>query len=150
MKLSSISVGCLALWAGLSSWGAVTWEKPEMISTGVQVMRGAASDPRPIRVNAVKIDLKTANVGFTGTGRAPGNVYGTPLDEAKTIYNSKQEKIEPADKRVVRKEVAGFFAASASTEKGGRALDMLVAFNSIPSQNPYSGAGARTSSPPTA
>ena len=47
-------------------------------------MRGAASDPRPIRVNAVKIDLKTANVGFTGTGRAPGNVYGTPLDEAKT------------------------------------------------------------------
>lgn len=119
------------------------WGRSESIARGISVSQCVTEAPRKMRIIAVKVDLKTPNLAFTGTGRAPAADYGKPLDEAKTLYNSKGVKVEPAEKRTVRKTVAAFFVnSSMASEKGGRGLDMLVAFNSCQTQPPYSGSFA--------
>lgn len=129
-----------ALVSTASASAQYTWSRPETIVRGVSVSRCETDVPRKMRILAVKVDLRTPDLAFTGTGRAPAAEYGKPLDEAKSLYNSKGVKIEPAEKRTVRKTVAAFFAgASAPVEKGGRGLEMLVAFNSCQTQPPYSG-----------
>ena len=129
-----------AVASAFSAFAGYSWSRPETIGRGVLVSRCETETPRKMRIIAVKVDLKTADLAFTGTGRAPAAEYGKPLDEAKSLYNSKGVKVEPAEKRTARKTVAAFFAgASAPVEKGGRGLDMLVAFNSCQTQPPYAG-----------
>lgn len=126
--------------AASSASAEFKWSRPEQIAFGVTVSRCETTEPRAMRIAAVKVDLKLSGVAFTGSGRAPEKVYGQPLPEAKTLYNGKGEKFEPAEIRTVRRQVASFFMNCAMpTDKGGRGLDMLVAFNSVPTRPPYSG-----------
>ena len=95
-----------ALSAALSAGAGPVWTPVETLSPGVVTMTAHVESPRKIRFFAVKVDMKTADIGFVATGRASG--WGRPLDDAPTIYDGHGEKIEPADVRTRRETPAEF------------------------------------------
>ena len=56
----------------------------EILVPGVTVYHADIDDPKTLRLNAVKVDLKAPGIFFTGIEKCPG--YGEPLEEAKTLY----------------------------------------------------------------
>jgi len=110
----------------------------EILASGVTVYHADIDDPKTLRLNAVKVDLKAPGIFFTGTEKCPG--YGEPLEEAKSLYNSKtKKKVEPCVKHTALESTPAFFErCSRPVEKGGRGLDMLVAFGSAQGNPPYS------------
>ena len=109
----------------------------EIMVPGVTYYHADVDDPKALRLNAVKVDLKASGIRFTGTGKCPG--YGEPLEEAKTLYAKDKKKVEPSVKRTALESTPAFFErCSRPVEKGGRGLDMLVAFGSAEGGLPYS------------
>ena len=134
----------LSLMFALSVFGVFaegSLDKPkwqaEIMAPGVTVYHADVDDPKTLRLNAVKVDLKEPGIFFTGTEKCPG--YGEPLEESKTLYNRLKKKIEPSIKRTALESTPAFFErCSRPVEKGGRGLDMLVAFGSAETIVPYS------------
>ena len=118
-----------ALSAALSAGASPVWVQGESLAPGVATMTARVETPRKIRFFAVKVDMKTADIGFVATGRASG--WGRPLEEAPTIYDGHGEKIEPADVRTRRETPAEFL------QKGGKGA--LFAFATRATRHPYSG-----------
>ena len=121
-------------------FGGGTLSKPEwrseILVPGVTVYRADVDEPRTLRLNAVKVDLKTPGLAFTATGKCSG--YGQPLEEAKSLY-VKEKKVEPCVKRTALESTQAFFErCGRSVEKGGRGLDMLVAFGAAQGEPPFS------------
>ena len=109
----------------------------EILVPGVTVYRADIDDPKTLRLNAVKVDLKAPGIYFTGTEKCPG--YGEPLEEARTLYTKGKKKVEPSVKHTALESTPAFFErCSRPVEKGGRGLDMLVAFGSAEGNPPYS------------
>lgn len=110
--------------------------RAEILVPGVTLYRADVDDPRSVRLNAVKIDLKAPGIGFTGTGKCPG--YGQPLEEAPSLY-VKGKKVEPCVKRTALETTQAFFERCARpAENGGRGFDMLVAFGAAQGDPPHS------------
>ena len=108
---------------------------------GVTLRESTVEKPRHLRLKALKIDLKTPGLKFTGTGRCPG--WGEPLAEAKTLY-VKDVKRPDAFKRTALESTQSFFARCARpVAAGGRGLDMIAAFGMSQGDPPYSGGFAR-------
>lgn len=134
----------LSLMFALSVFGVFaegSLDKPkwqaEIMVPGVTYYHADVDDPKALRLNAVKIDLKAPGIFFTGTEKCPG--YGEPLEEARTLYAKGKKKIEPSVKRTALESTPAFFErCSRPVEKGGRGLDMLVAFGSAEGNPPYS------------
>lgn len=97
------------------------------LAKGVICVQGRTEKPRTMRYTAVKIDLETPGLEFTGTKSCEG--AGAPLEEAKSLYDGKGEKLEPAVRRVKRETVADFLVR----EK------CVFAFMTRPTRGPYSG-----------
>lgn len=108
---------------------AVIWTEKETLAPGVAVLSAKVKEPREIRYTAVRIDVKLSDAHFFATGRASG--YGRPLEEAPTLYNSREEKILPADVRTKRETPAEFM------QNGGK--DAVIAFATRATRRPYSG-----------
>ncbi len=123
------TLAAAAFSAALSAGAGPVWVPGETLAPGVVTMTARVETPRKIRFFAVKVDMKTADVGFVATGRASG--WGRPLDEAPTLYDGRGEKIEPADVRTRRETPAEFL------QKGGKGA--LFAFATRATRHPYSG-----------
>lgn len=109
--------------------------RTEILVPGVTVYQADVDDPKTLRLAAVKVDLKAPGIAFTGTGKCAG--YGRPLDEAKTLY-VKDKKVEPCERRTALESTPAFFERCCRPEeKGGRGLDMLVAFGSSQGGAPH-------------
>lgn len=122
---------------GLFAEGSLARPKwrTEFLVPGVTVYQADVDDPKTLRLSVVKVDLKTPGLAFTGTGKCAG--YGKPLDEAKTLY-VKDKKVDPCVRRTALESTPAFFErCSRSVEKGGRGLDMLVAFGASQGAPPY-------------
>ena len=129
MTIGRSMLAAAALSAALSAGAASAWTPVETLAPGVVTMTAHVESPRKIRFFAVKVDMKTADIGFVATGRASG--WGRPLDEAPTLYDGHGEKIEPADVRTRRETPAEFL------QKGGKGA--LFAFATRATRHPYSG-----------
>lgn len=81
----------------------------------------------PVRFTVLKIDMAKKDVDFFGQRRASN--FGAPLPETNTIYNVKEEKIEPASVVTVRTTVKEFLGKKKSS----------IAFGVRPTRRPYSG-----------
>ena len=111
--------------------------RAEIMVPGVTVYHADVDDPKTLRLNAVKVDLKAPGIFFTGTEKCPG--YGGALEEAKTLYTKDGKKVEPSVKRTALESTSAFFErCRRPVEKGGRGLDMLVAFGSSQGGLPHS------------
>ena len=113
--------------AAAAAHGATSYKTatPEALSHGMLVSTWTPETDSPVRFTAVKVDLTREDVTFTGTGRA-GN-YGAPLADTNTIYNVKEEKIEPATV-ITRRESPRSFIVRSKTS---------IAFCSRSTRRPY-------------
>ena len=123
------ALAAAALFAALSAGASPVWVQGETLAPGVVTMTSRVESPRKIRFFAVKVDMKTADIGFVATGRAVG--WGQPLEDAPTIYDIHGDKIEPADIRTRRETPAEFL------QRGGKGA--LFAFPTRATRRPYSG-----------
>ena len=106
----------------------IDWKKAEEVQKGVRLVKLEREKPRLMKINLMRIDLRTPGLEFTGTARDPD--WGKPMpDYAKAVIRTK--RIRTRDFMLnARKPV----------EKGGLGLDMIVAANSAPWwpwENPY-------------
>lgn len=129
MKISSMLPVAALFSVPLFADAAVIWTEKEILSPGVSVLTAKVSEPREIRYTAVRIDVKISDAYFFATGRCSG--YGRPLEEAPTLYDSRGEKMLPADVRTKRETPAEFLQNGA---KGA-----LLAFATRATRHPYSG-----------
>ena len=125
--MKKILFSAVAAVAGLSACAATSYKTatPEALSHGMFVSTWTPETDSPVRFTAVKVDLTREDVTFTGTGRA-GN-YGAPLADTNTIYNVKEEKIEPATV-ITRRESPRSFIVRSKTS---------LAFCSRSTRRPY-------------
>lgn len=129
-----------AILAGLTTQAAYKWSRPESLAYGVTTSRCDVEGENKMRIFAVRVDTKATGISFTGTGRAPAPDYGKPLPEAKTLFIG-EKRCEPADIRMAKETTLSFFERCARpVEQGGRGLNMIVAFTSLCSRPPHSGA----------
>lgn len=80
-----------------------------------------------VRFTVLKIDMTKKDVDFFGQRRAPN--FGAPLPETNTIFNIKEEKIEPAAVVTLRTTAKEFLGKKKSS----------VVFGVRPTRRPYSG-----------
>lgn len=99
---------------------AIDWSKAEPVQRGVLLYRMAIESPRLMKVNLMRIDLRTPGLRFTGTGRDPD--WGKPMPD-----------YPKAKIRTRRIRTADFMrGARAAKEEGGSERNMIVAANSAP------------------
>ncbi|MBR2938656.1 MAG: hypothetical protein IKC15_02205, partial [Kiritimatiellae bacterium] len=60
-------LAAVALSAALSAGAGPAWTPVETLSPGVVTMTAHVESPRKIRFFAVKVDMKTADIGFVAT-----------------------------------------------------------------------------------
>lgn len=92
----------------------IDWSKAATVQTGVKHVRIETDTPRLMKINILRIDLKTPGLEFTATGKAPG--WGTPMPDYPTrIIRTKRQRT-----RVFMNEA----------RKAG--INMIVAVNASP------------------
>ena len=125
--MKKVLFSAVAAVAGLSAFAATSYKAsmPVQLSHGMFVSTWTPETESPVRFTAVKVDLTREDVSFTGTGRA--GTYGAPLADTNTIYNIKEEKIEPATV-ITRRESPRSFIVRSKTS---------LAFCSRPTRRPY-------------
>lgn len=129
MKKFSAFIFLTTLVAPLVSNALIVWSEKEVLAPGVTVLSATVKEPRDIRYTAVRIDVKLTSANFFATPRCSG--YGRPLEEAPTLYNSRNEKVLPADVRTKRETPAEFL------QRGGKGA--FIAFATRSTRVPYSG-----------
>lgn len=119
---------CLALPSYAVDKHAYKWEKTIPLAPGVGYSRCTLTEPRRLNIYAVHVDLKKAQIGFTGTGRAKD--WGKALqDDGKSLVHPTTKKPydpELCKVRVEGESVTSFFKRMDATP--GR--EALVAFAS--------------------
>lgn len=69
----------------------IDWSKAKIVQKGIRHVRIETDQPRLMKINILRIDLKTPGLEFTATGRAPG--WGTPMpDFPERIIRTKRQR----------------------------------------------------------
>lgn len=129
LLLSLTALACVhGILADGGSLDKPNW-RSESLASGVTVLRAQVTVPKALRLSAVRVDLKTPGLRFTGTGRCTG--YDQPLEGLKIPAGADMKQYEPAVRRTALETTPAFFERCARpVDQGGRGLDMLVAFGS--------------------
>ena len=98
----------------------IDWKKAEEVQKGVRLVKLEREEPRLMKINLMRIALRTPGLEFTGTARDPD--WGKPMpDYAKAVIRTK--RIRTRDFLLNARKPAS---------EGGLGLDMIVAANSAP------------------
>ena len=118
-----LAVGCMALTAAVSAApfeGSFDWSTAEEIYPGIRHAALTFTGPRPLKVNAVEIDLTNPDFRFHTTPRDED--WGKPMPDfpSKTIRTRRQ---------TTRKYIA---QARQAPEQGGYGIPVVLAINAAP------------------
>lgn len=115
------AIGFLLLTAAWCAVGAtVDWSKAEEVQTGVLYLRFEETEPRLMKVNLMRVDLRTPGLFFTATGRDKD--WGKPMpDYPKALIRTK--RIRTRDFMTERRKPVG---------EGGAGQNLIVAANAAP------------------
>lgn len=110
----------LCLCRVLAGAPAIDWNNAEDIRPGIKLLKLETDQPRLLKINLVRIDLRTPGIQFTGTARDAD--WGKPMpDHEKTIIRTKRIRTRDF-----------LLNARAPKSEGGLGLDMIVAANAAP------------------
>ncbi|AWI08398.1 phosphodiester glycosidase family protein [Ereboglobus luteus] len=120
--VATAALFCLSLlfYHALSGAPAIDWTKAEDIRPGIKLLKLDTDQPRLLKINLMRIDLRTPGLKFTGTPRDAD--WGKPMPD--------YEKMVIRTKRVRTRDF--LLNARAPKSEGGLELDMVVAANAAP------------------
>ena len=119
-KAASLLCIAVCLCRALSGAATIDWDNAKDVQTGVKLLRLETDDPRLLKINIMRIDLRTPGLQFTGNGRDAD--WGKPMpDYENTIIRTKRVRTRDF-----------LLNARAPKSEGGLGLDMIVAANSAP------------------
>ena len=138
MKRIHILVFLLLGW-GILHAQTLDWSQAEVLFPGIchlkieRSIKGPIGVPLPMKGNVMRIDLTTPGLHFTSTGRDPD--WGKPMPDHKPANG------QPNTICTLRQTTPNFLAQNRKAlEDGGRAINLVVAFNAspwIPWEKPY-------------
>ena len=98
----------------------IDWKKAEEVQTGVRLVKFERREPRLMKINLMRIDLRTPGLEFTGSARDAD--WGKPMPD--------YEKAVIRTKRIRTRDF--MLNARKPVKEGGLGLNMIVAANSAP------------------
>lgn len=100
----------------------IDWLSVKPVADGVRIMNLEFTEPRLMKAFIARVDLRTPGLSLTGTLRDPK--WGEPMPDVTNRTIAIQTR---------RQRTADFLAqARRPVEEGGRGLDMVLAFNTVP------------------
>ena len=112
--------GCVSV--GLFQGDRIPWKKAQPVADGILLSKLELDEPRLMKAYVMRVDLATEGLAFTGTGRDKD--WGKQMPD----YTNRVCLIDTR-----RERTADFVRRMrAPVEEGGRALDLVAAFNTEP------------------